>query len=79
MGEIGESAMNYSLATADRTTHLKVVVVALVAAILVVAVGIAARVSSTDTETARVRTQGVVVVKAGTPTAYTRTETPPVR
>ena len=71
--------MNYSLATADRTTHLKVVVVALVAAILVVAVGIAARVSSTDTETARVRTQGVVVVKAGTPAAYTRTETPPVR
>ncbi len=79
MGEIGGSAMNYSLATADRTTHLKVVVVALVAAILVVAVGIAARVSSTDTETARVRTQGVVVVKAGTPTAYTRTETPHVR
>jgi len=71
--------MNYSLATADRTTHLKVVVVALVAAILVVAVGIAARVGSTDTETARVRTQGVVVVKAGTPAAYTRTETPPVR
>ena len=71
--------MNYSLTTADRTTHLKVVVVALVAAILVVAVGIAARVSSTDTETARVRTQGVVVVKAGTPAAYTRTETAPVR
>jgi len=51
--------MNYSLATADRTTHLKVVVVALIAAILVVAVGIGARVTSTDTETARVRTQGV--------------------
>ena len=71
--------MNYSLATADRTTHLKVVVVALVAAILVVAVGIAARVTSADTETARVRTQGVVVVKAGTPTAYTRAETLSVR
>jgi hypothetical protein len=70
--------MNYSLATADRTTHLKVVVVALVAAILVVAVGIAASVTSRDTETARVRTQGVVVVKAGAPVAYTRTETPPV-
>jgi hypothetical protein len=26
-----------------------------------------------------VRTQGVVVVKAGTPAAYTRTETPPIR
>jgi len=71
--------MNYSLATADRTTHLKVVVVALVAAILVVAVGIAARINSTDTETARVRTQGVVVVKAGAPVAYTRSQTPSVR
>jgi len=71
--------MNYSLTTADRTTHLKVVVVALVAAILVVTAGIAARVTSIDTETARVRTQGVVVVKAGTPAAYTRTETAPVR
>ena len=71
--------MNYSLATADRTTHLKVVIVALVAAILVVAGGIAARVTSMDTETARVRTQGVVVIKAGAPTVYTRTETPSVR
>jgi hypothetical protein len=71
--------MNYSLATADRTTHLKIVVVALLAAILVVAVGITARVTSKDTETARVRTQGVVVVKAGAPLTYTRTETPPVR
>ena len=71
--------MNYSLATADRTTHLKVVVVALVAAILVVAIGIAARITATDTETARVRTQGVVVVKAGVPTAYSRIETPSVR
>jgi len=71
--------MNYSLATADRTTHLQVVVVALIAAILVVAVGIAARVTSADTETARVRTQGVVVVKAGVPVTYTRTETRPIR
>ena len=71
--------MNSSLATADRTTHLKVVIVALVAAILIVAGGIAARVTFMDPEIARVRTQGVVVVKAGTPTAYTRTETPSVR
>jgi len=41
--------MNSSLATADRTTHLKVVIVALVAAILVVTAGIAARVTSIDT------------------------------
>jgi hypothetical protein len=71
--------MNHSLATADRITHLKVVVVALVAAIVVVTIGIAARVTAMDTETARVRTQGVVVVKAGAPKAYTRTETPSIR
>ena len=71
--------MNHSLAAADRTTHLKIVVVALVAAIVVVTIGIAARVAAADTETARVRTQGVVVVKAGAPKAYTRTESPPLR
>ncbi len=67
--------MNSSLATADRTTHLKIVIVALVAAILIVTAGIAARVASVDTETARVRTQGVVV-KAGAPVAYARGEAP---
>jgi len=70
--------MNYSLATADRTTHLKVVVVALVAAIVVVAVGITARVTASDSETARIRTQSIVV-KAGAPAAYTGTETPSIR
>jgi hypothetical protein len=70
--------MNHSLATADRITHLKVVVVALVAAIIVVAVGITARFTAMDIETARVRTQSIVV-KAGAPTAYTRTDTPSVR
>jgi hypothetical protein len=71
--------MNHSLATADRTTHLKVVIVALVAAIVVVTVGIAARVTAMDTETARIRTQGVVVIKAGAPAAYSRTDTPAIR
>ena len=70
--------MNHSLATADRITHLKVVVVALVAAIIVVAVGITARFTAMDTETARVRTQSIVV-KAHAPVAYTRTDTPSVR
>jgi hypothetical protein len=70
--------MNYSLATADRATHLKVVVVALVAAIIVVAIGITARITATDTETARVRTQSIVV-KAGAPASYSRIDTPSVR
>ena len=43
--------MNHSLVTADRTTHLKIVAVSLVAAIAVILVGITARV----TDTGRVR------------------------
>jgi hypothetical protein len=42
---------NSTIFTADRTTHLKVVVVALIASIAVVIVGISAR--GTDTNTAR--------------------------
>ncbi len=40
--------MNHSIVTADRGTHLKIVVVALVGAIAVVSVGIAARLGSVD-------------------------------
>ncbi len=35
--------MNWSMYTADRTTHLKIVVVSLLASITVMAIGIAAR------------------------------------
>ena len=40
--------MNSSLVTADGTTHLKVLMVGLVAAILVICVGISARSSALD-------------------------------
>ena len=50
--------MNHSIHSADRSTHLKIVVVALVAGIAVAAFGIAARTSSDYTQTAH-------VVKAG--------------
>jgi len=36
--------MNHSIHNADRTTHLKIVVVALIAATMVAGVGVAARV-----------------------------------
>ena len=39
--------MNHSLVTADRTTHLKIVAVSLVAAIAVILVGVTARISDT--------------------------------
>ncbi len=65
--------MNHSIYSADRATHLKVVVVALVAGILVAGVGISARVSSDSyTQTAR-------IIKAGKPVAITSSGTSTVR
>jgi L-asparaginase/Glu-tRNA(Gln) amidotransferase subunit D len=60
--------MNHSIYSADRTTHLKIVVVALVAGILVAAFGITARTSSDGfTHTARVTKAGkpVVITNSG--------------
>ncbi|MDB5565466.1 MAG: hypothetical protein JWP84_2032 [Tardiphaga sp.] len=56
--------MNHSIYSADRMTHLKVVIVALIAGIFVAGFGISARFNSDDgyTQTAR-------VVKAGKPVA----------
>jgi hypothetical protein len=68
--------MNHSLHSADLGTHRKVVAVALVAAIAVVAVGISARVSDTTSTTARI--QGPVL-KAGQPATFTSSETSAVR
>jgi hypothetical protein len=62
--------MNSSLWSADRSTHLKIVAVSLVAAIAVLAVGISARISDSGTMTARIQTDGPVV-KAGKPTTVT--------
>jgi len=54
--------------TADRTTHLKIVVVGLVAALLISVIGISARNLNlgTDIMTAQVPT----VIKAGGPVAF---------
>jgi hypothetical protein len=70
--------MNHSLVTADRATHLKIVAVALVAAIAVVLVGIAARVTDMDSQTARISTHGPVM-KAGTPATFTKTDGSTIR
>ncbi|HYI29305.1 MAG TPA: hypothetical protein VD863_15810 [Bradyrhizobium sp.] len=66
--------MNHSIYSADRSTHLKIVVVALVAGIAVAGFGISARVTSDEgyTQTAR-------VLKAGKPVAITSAETSTVR
>ena len=61
--------MNHSIYSADRTTHLKIVVVALVAGILVAGFGISARNASDEgfTQTARVMKAGkpVVITSSG--------------
>ncbi|MGC2776557.1 MAG: hypothetical protein WA418_13090 [Bradyrhizobium sp.] len=57
--------MNHSLHSADRSTHLKIVVVALVAGIAVMAFGIAARTNVDGSQTA------AHVVKAGKPVVVT--------
>jgi hypothetical protein len=53
--------MNHSIHSADRATHLKIVVVALVAGIAVAAFGISARSNSDYSQTAHVVKAGKVI------------------
>lgn len=64
--------MNHSIATASRGTHLKIVVVALIAGIMVASVGIGTRLGASDIELAGVDLRPTVgVVKAAKPTVWT--------
>src|SRR6185503_3855397 len=67
-GRRQETSMNHSIYSADRTTHLKIVVVALVAGIVVAGFGISTRTTSDEglTQTASTR-----VMKAGKPVVIT--------
>jgi hypothetical protein len=67
-----EAQMNHSIHSADRATHLKIVVVALVAGIAVAAFGITARTNVDYTQTAH-------VIKAGKPVAITSSDAMVVR
>ena len=60
-------AVDHSLLTASRTTHVKIVVVALMSAILVVSIGIAAHVGGTPSAAL-----APTVVKAGQPATFTK-------
>ncbi|SIO52566.1 hypothetical protein SAMN05443247_07277 [Bradyrhizobium erythrophlei] len=67
--------MNHSIHSADRSTHLKIVVVALVAGIAVAGFGISARSNADFTQTA----QSTHVIKAGKPVAVTSSDVSTIR
>jgi hypothetical protein len=67
---------NSSMFTADRMTHLKVVIVALVCATLVAGVGIAARVTDGSMTSTGLQ---ATVIKVTAPVTTATTETNPVR
>jgi len=72
--------MNHSIHNADRTTHVKIVVLALVCATLVAGIGVAARVSGSDTSGSSQRLEAMIpLVKAGGPIAVTSSGTRVVR
>ena len=61
--------MNWSMYTADRTTHLKIVVVGLCAALLIAVIGISARELNLGTDI--MTAQSPTVIKAGGPVVFT--------
>jgi hypothetical protein len=65
--------MNHSIYSADRSTHLKIVVVALIAGIAVAGFGISARTNSDD------YAQTAHVIKAGKAVTITSTNASVVR
>ena len=64
--------MNHSIHSADRATHLKIVVVALVAGIVVAGLGISARTNTDYAQTAH-------VIKAGKPVMVTSSDAMMIR
>jgi hypothetical protein len=69
--------MNWSMYTADRTTHLKIVVVGLCAALLIAVVGISARDLNLGTDI--MTAQSPTVIKAGGPVVFTDRSGPTIR
>ncbi len=61
--------MNWSMYTADRHTHLKIVVVGLCAALLIAVIGISARELNLDVDI--MTSQGPSAYKAGAPVVFT--------
>jgi len=61
--------VNWSMYTADRSTHLKIVMVGLVAALLIVVIGISGRELNLGIDI--MTTSAPTVIKAGGPVVFT--------
>jgi hypothetical protein len=71
------AAMNWSMFTADRATHLKVAVVGLSAALLISVIGITGQQLNLGTDI--MTAQGPTVIKAGAPVIFTDRNLPVIR
>lgn len=69
--------MNWSLYTADRATHLKVVIVSLSAALLISIIAISARDYNLGTDI--MAAQSPTIIKAGGPVVFTDRAGPTIR
>ena len=69
--------MNWSMYTADRGTHLKIVVVGLAAALLIAVIGMSARELNLGVDI--MTAQNPTVIKAGGPVVSTDRPAPTVR
>ena len=69
--------MNWSMYNADRSTHLKIVVVGLTAALLISVIGIAATQLNLGTDV--LTAQAPTVIKAGGPVVFTDRDGPTIR
>ena len=69
--------MNWSMYTADRATHLKIVVVGLAAALLIAVIGISAQQLNLGTDI--MTAQAPSVIKAQATTRYTATGAATIR
>jgi len=69
--------MNWSMYTADRGTHLKIVVVGLAAALLIAVIGISARELNLGVDI--MTAQNPTVIKAGGSVVFTDRTAPTVR
>lgn len=69
--------MNWSMYTADRTTHLKIVVVGLSAALLIAVIGISAHKLNLGTDI--LTAQAPSVIRAGGPVSFTERDGATIR